>query len=350
MDELGTRARRELSPPWDDVREARVLTRLLSKADAEPTRRRRQRLMGLSLVAAIAIAGVGWKYWPAGATSSATAVPVAASVIPAGTSQLALADGSKAHLTPGAELEPLEQSARVVRISQRRGEVRYEVKPDATRLFSVRAHDVEVRVIGTIFSIAVEDDGVLVSVEHGRVSVQNGKRRVELASGETLRLSSEVVAAATQEPLVPLAPTGAPAVPSAKAVASAILPAAPATTPAELLSEADAARGRGDLALAERLLTALVGKHPSAPQATSAAFSLGRIQSARGNFAAAAQTFQKLRQRAPSGPLAEDALAEAANAVALSGQGSAARELARQYLGQYPKGAHAERMRRLAKP
>jgi TolA-binding protein len=350
MDEFGTRARKELSAPWDDVREARVLTRILSEADVEPARRRRQLLTALSLAAAFAIAGVGWRHWSAQVSPIATPLPVTASAVPSGTSRLALADGSKAYLMPGAELEPLEQSARVVRISQRRGEVRYEVKPDATRVFSVRAHDVDVRVIGTIFTVAVESGGVLVSVGHGRVSVQSGARRVELASGETLRLSSELVAAAAQEPAAPLPAASNPSVSSARTVASASDSAAAGTTPAELLADADAARGRGDLALAERLLAALVSKHPNAPQATSAAFSLGRIQSARGNFATAAQTFQRLLQRAPSGPLAEDALAEAANAVALSGQGSAGRELALKYLAQYPKGAHAERMRRLGKP
>jgi transmembrane sensor len=347
MDELGSRARRELEPAWDEVREARVLSRILTDADAArfPWRRVAAGVFAVAAAAALVVGSGRWLSSPAGTTPPiASAAPSQPTPALAGASLLSLADGSKAHLRPGAVLEPLEQSRQVVRIAQRLGEVRYEVVPDIARPFVVVARDVEIQVMGTVFTVNVEDDGVKVSVERGRVAVLNGARRVELASGETFRLST---AASASTGALPSEQRTAE-LPSSRVESAATKPAPSADLSAgDLLGQADAARSRGDLAAAERLLATLIARHPQAPQATSATFSLGRIQSARGNFAAAARTFQALRQRAPSGPLAEDALAEAANASALSGQAGAARSLADQYLSQYPKGAHAERMRRL---
>jgi transmembrane sensor len=350
MDELGTRARQELEPAWDDVREARVLSRIL--ADADESKLPWLRLAGSIVAVAAAAAlllGIGrFTSSPADPQRPvASAAPFPLASEQASSSLLSLADGSKAHLRPGAVLEPLEQTPHAVRIAQRQGEVRYEVKPDAARPFTVQAREVEIRVIGTIFTVNVESNGVSVSVERGRVAVQSGERRVELSPGETLRLST----ADSQSKVAPTGDVQGNGSPPASFEVAAPSAAAPvARSPAQLLTEADAARARGDLATAERLLGALIAEHPRSPQAASASFSLGRIQSARGNFAAAARTFQALRRQAPSGPLAEDALAEAANASALSGQGAAARSLASQYLSQYPKGAHTERMRRLGQP
>jgi TolA-binding protein len=350
MDELGARARAELEPAWDDVHETRVLSSILADA-GEPKAQRPRKAMGVLAVVVVAavaavVLGVGRFGGVPKTVKSAPVVVVEPAPIPElGSSVLSLGDGSKAHLRAGAELEPLEQTKQVVRIVQRRGEVRYEVKPDLARPFTVQARDVEVSVIGTVFTVNIEGDGVHVSVERGRVAVRSGERRVELSPGETLRLSSAESASAPIARFEDKAEDARAAQPQPSDVSSAA--AAAMRSPVELLAEADAARARGDLATAERALGALLAQHPRAPQAASAAFSLGRIQSARGNFTAAARTFEMLRRQAPRGPLAEDALAEAANASALSGQRASARSLAEQYLRQYPSGAHAERMRRL---
>jgi transmembrane sensor len=254
---------------------------------------------------------------------------------------LAFADGSQAHLEAGAEVRALEQSQKLVRLEQRRGAVRYEVTPNPERPFTISIQSVEVRVIGTIFTVAAEANGVRVSVERGRVAVSSGQRSVELAPGENVRLSFA-------EPPAP-APAEASSSRPAPAGGSSPPPSS-SSSAASLRDEADRARGRGDLAEAERLLSRLIKEHGSSPQAVSATFSLGRIQSARGNFAAAAETFESLRRRSPSGPLAEDALAEAANAWAMAGRTAQARALAAEYESRYPGGPHAERMRRLRAP
>ncbi len=347
MDELLARARTELEPPWDDLREARVLSRVLDEAGLAkelPAWRRPWLRAGFGGLAVAAVLAGVWLFSSAGSVprqaGPAPAEAVTATATPEASSLLALADGSKAFLTPGAEVQALEQSPRLVRLAQRVGTVRYEVKPDTQRPFTVVARGVEVRVIGTVFTVAVDPEGVRVSVERGLVAVTSGTRAVELSPGENLRLSSRDLPSEVSDKPVASASPVALTSPSAA-------PAGSGASPAVLMAEADAARARGDLAAAERVLGRLVAEHAGSPQATSARFSLGRIQSARGNFAGAARTFEALRQRAPSGPLAEDALAEAANAWALAGQSAQASALSTQYLARFPQGPHAERMRRL---
>jgi transmembrane sensor len=357
MDELLTRARNELEPPWDDVREARVLSRVLDEASLTRQPLWRRPMVGLGGFLAVAAAAAAMFLFlrapPAPRVPPAPTVTLAAPPSRDGTqarsretpSVLALADGSKAHLQPGAEVQTLEQSARLVRLMQARGVVRYDVKPDAERAFTIAAPGVEVRVIGTVFTVAVEDDAVRVSVERGRVAVKSGTRAVELSPGENVRLSRD-------DPSTSAEPEGVPERRASPEVAKTGPDpvAGAAQSPATLMQEADAARAKGDLAKAERLLARLLAEHQASPQATSAAFSLGRIQRARGNFGAAARTFEGLRRRAPAGPLAEDALAESANAWALAGDAAQARRRAAEYTASYPQGPHAERMRRLSAP
>ncbi len=349
MADVAMRARDELEPPWDDVREARVLSRVLEGASLPdhrtPAHRAKLIAGAVAVAAAAAVVGVWLRPPPRGISRPESSLPSAAA--PSSThaeagSVLALADGSKAYLKPGAELETLTQSVALVRLVQTRGEVRYEVKPDSARPFTIQIRDVEVRVIGTLFTVTAEPGSVRVAVERGRVSVKSGARQVELAPGESVRLgSADVAKDALPAPHPQPAPESATAAPA---------PTAAADSPAQLVEAADAARARGDLPAAEHALRQVLALHPSSPQATSAAFTLGRIQRARGEFAAAARTFESLRQHAPAGPLAEDALAEAANAWALAGQSGDARSLADQYLARYPRGPHAERMRRLSQP
>ncbi len=347
MDELAKRARAEFEPPWDDVREARVLSRVLESGGSEGQKPSARRVKWASAVVVVVAAAAALGLWlreparPASRSRIASPVTRASTAMPAEAgSVLALADGSKAYLKPGAELQAVTQSPAAVRLVQTKGEVRYEVKPDPQRPFTVQVRDVEVHVIGTVFTVSAEPGGVRVSVERGRVAVKSGEREVVLAPGENLRWSSSEAK-----------PENVPA-PHARSTTESSAGPQPSSSAAsasvvQLVEEADAARARGDLPAAERALRAVLSRYPRSPQATSAAFTLGRLQRARGDFGAAARTFDALRQHAPAGPLAEDALAEAANAWALAGQSAQASALASQYLARYPGGPHADRMRRL---
>lgn len=360
MNELLERARVEMQPAWDELREARVLARVQEARLPAASDWTASFKLALG-AAALAAAGVGvvWKLQSGvtGATEAtgAIAVPMAtasrsesalavpsnaAAAEPAKPSLWALADGSNAYLSAGAEVVAVEQSRQVVRLEQRLGSVRYEVRPDSDRRFTVLSHGVEVRVVGTAFSVAVEAGAVQVSVERGRVAVTNGAREVDLAAGESLR-----VARVEGTPTAP--PTAIFPSPPALSVENREGALRPAEAVAGLLEQADAARARGDQASAERAFATIVAQYPQDARAQSAAFSMGRLQRARGNFAGAAGTFKALRQKVPNGPLAEDASAEEANAWALAGQLTLSRSAAEQYIKRYPQGAHASRMQRL---
>jgi transmembrane sensor len=356
MDELVARARAELSPPWDELREARVLARVLAAAEApaQPTSRWfvPSALAGAALLLALALWLAPRHESKLGGESAQALAPARAALAGASSSVLLLADGSRALLEPGAEVHATEQSQQLVRLIQKRGRVRYDVSVDPGRRFVVAAASAEIRVVGTVFDVSLDGDGdgVAVAVERGRVIVASGEREVTLGAGESLRLSEgggvavrpmrgEPVAAASVEP-------GSVAI-HAPPSPAAHEPNRASPTVAELLQQADAARARGDAADAERAFARVFKEFPRDASASSAAFSLGRLQSARGAFGAAARTFDELRRRAPNGPLAQDALAEAASSWALAGNTGRARSLATEYLARHPGATHGERMRRL---
>ncbi len=330
MDERLRRAKDVLEPPWDELREARVLGRVLEQR--RTLRPQRSRLVWLAAAAAMAV-GV---LLLAVKVRTGTAPPRAASAttLPAEDPLLTLADGSFAHLSPGARVAQKEASPRAVRLLQSDGQVRYEVKPDASRPFEVLAHNVKVSVVGTVFTVTVDPAAVSVKVERGVVRVEDGARQVELRAGESLRVAGE--AAAPQA-----VPSNQPsALPSERALE-------PPPSVEALLAVADAARRSGDLPRAAQALERLVERYPSDPRAVSAWFSLGRVERARGRHVKAAQAFRACYQRAPGGTLAQDALAEQATSLAQAGQHEQARAAARQYLEQYSSGTHARRMQGL---
>jgi transmembrane sensor len=97
-----------------------------------------------------------------------------------------LHDGSLATpLDPSTELATIEDGARAALVELRRGRGRFQVVHTEGRTFSVRAGDVTVTVLGTIFSVERIADRIGVTVERGRVQVawSGGARR--LAAGES---------------------------------------------------------------------------------------------------------------------------------------------------------------------
>lgn len=84
---------------------------------------------------------------------------------------VALADGSSATLNTRSELHWIG-SPHDRRVVLKRGEVLFDVKPDATRPFRVLVDDAEIRVVGTTFNAYRKEDGTLtVTVIEGKVAV-----------------------------------------------------------------------------------------------------------------------------------------------------------------------------------
>lgn len=81
-----------------------------------------------------------------------------------------LVDGSKIALKPGASIE-VEIGPRFRRVHLIQGEALFSVVPDAARPFVVRSGGVEVRAVGTEFSVAQGADALTVLVTEGRIAV-----------------------------------------------------------------------------------------------------------------------------------------------------------------------------------
>lgn len=103
--------------------------------------------------------------------------------------QVELADGSVVRLDAASAIT-VSYSAQRRDIKLLRGQAFFEVKPDATRPFHVQAGDVDVRVTGTAFNVAVRPDGETVAVDHGSVQVRdvpgNTLLSPSLTAGQTL--------------------------------------------------------------------------------------------------------------------------------------------------------------------
>ncbi len=332
--------------PWDDARERRVLGRIehaLEQRGPQRTRDTKRWVIASATAGVLAVAAaVLLLLWPttpellelpAAGGGDRVAVAPLPSIPYATWPQLRLPDDSKAELRHGARVDVDVQRDELVRLHQHSGEVRYEVTPDRSRSFVVDAAGVEVRVVGTIFTVTLADDltQVEVEVERGLVEVDDGTRVAELGPGDALRLE-----VAAEDEVVLLDPDPATSRPRT---------AGPSIE--TLLADADAARARGDLPRAAAALGELVRRHSRDPRAYSAMFQLGKVERARGRDAAAAAAFSKCWKRSPRGALAEDARAEAAVSWKAAGRRDKARTSAEGYLGKYPGGTHATRMRRL---
>ncbi|AKF09104.1 FecR family protein [Sandaracinus amylolyticus] len=333
--------------------------------------------------------------------------------------------GAIAHATPGeghgvlrfaegSVATPLDASSELVVASVRddeivvdvvRGGGRFEVTPGLPRRFRVRAGEVVVTVLGTVFTVRREGAGASVEVERGRVQVSwEPDGSAVLGAGE-----SDAFPRAMATVTVASEPTSAPApVVEAEEIARAIVVDEPAHEPAprprdrraraverveptdeepELAPEVELAewralaeQGRFDegygLLLADssvlpsRDLEALMqaadvarlSGHPSEslaylrralavgrgdPRAPMVAFTLGRVllqQLGRPSDAAAA--FAQCRAMAPDGSLAQDALAREVEAWHRAGDAEQARERALEYLRLHPHGLRASAVRR----
>lgn len=360
---------------WDDVRERRVLTAVERRLEARAQARARNRR----------IAG-----WSGGLTAAAAAVALGVfGLVSAGTPEprsdrmqaatqalqdlevtepgpgtndtvgsdaptMAFADGSVARLRDDARIDIEVQTDDLVRLEQSSGTVRYEVTPNPARRFVVDAAGVEVRVIGTVFTVTVGGEAVAVAVERGRVAVEGSDRVAELGAGDQLTVgrsgsvagelgSSREVA---PDEIVVLAEDDGPQPESDRRAPRPPRPA-PAPSVGELLERADAARAGGRLDDAASALSELVRRHSRDPRAYSAYFQLGKVERSRGHHGAAASAFAACYKRAPDGALSEDARAEAAVSWLDAGQNARATKTAQDYLEQHPGGAHVARMKRI---
>ncbi|MDD5307510.1 MAG: FecR domain-containing protein [Deltaproteobacteria bacterium] len=325
---------REQPVHWDEVRERRVLARILSSWG---TARRRPVLWAAGIGTAVAGIALALAFGlssakigllpPAGGRSQETILP--------------LADMGRAALGRGVRISPEPQADGSLRVVQSLGRVRYEVDHAQGRRMVVVADRVEITVVGTVFTVDAELTRVSIRVERGRVRVDDGPRALEIGAGEELAVA---LGGATTAPA-----KNKPPVPSRVESVRPAEPDAPrAISMGDMLARVDEARRRGALARAATLLEEAVRSHQDDPQTAVALFTLGNVERARGNHIRAAEAYRRCWSFAPNGPMAEDARAEAAASWAAAGRADLSSDDARRYLSIYPGGVHASRMRRLA--
>ena len=119
--------------------------------------------------------------------------------------------------------------------------------------------------------------------------------------------------------------------------------------PSDLLLLADTARYAQEPNLAASVFSSLVKRFPQAPEATDAAFALGRLAYAQEQWSQSAQWFTEVVTRAPAGTLAPAAWGRLMESQERAADVVNARRSAKRYLELYPRGPHrglAERLLR----
>jgi len=378
---------REQPVPWDQVRKRRVLTRI--RAVRAFSRRRRvpwivAASVGVAAAATAVVLVLALGSPGRGADEPGPAAQGVAQVAQAEQpSTLELADVGRAFLHPGARVSLESRTSKRVELLQRKGKVRYEIERQVEREVVVLASGVEIRVVGTVFTVAIEDGRVSVTVDEGAVVVRDGRRELQIGAGEEVTVAGRgdvrAESDAAEEPVAeepveepPLEPTSAPRRPGKIATpdpapeeaveepegspteeeppAEEPAPESPeAATLSNLLEQVDAARKQGELVEASQLLDQIAEQFPRDPRAIAAMFTRGNVERALGNHRKAARAYSRCFELAPSGPLAEDAMAESAACWAEAGDAARASDAAWSYLERYPSGTHAGRMRRLAR-
>lgn len=168
--------------------------------EARRRRRVRRRIAGVAGIACLGLVGA-WLFPQAAATLAVPPIAAVSAVVIAPETRT-LADGSIVELRPGAEIrvEYGPSSRRVVLLA---GEVHFQVTKDAARPFVVVASGVEVRAVGTAFSVDLGKRAVDVLVTEGRVAVTSPPAAVEAApavamvdAGQGTTVSLEVAGAA----------------------------------------------------------------------------------------------------------------------------------------------------------
>jgi transmembrane sensor len=336
----------EITVHWDAARTERAL----GGARRKLARARHLRAVGGVAAAALSVACWFWLVRPLSVVRRAPVPSIMSATASAVVSpkRVEFPDGSLIDLVgerSNVQVRSVSDSRIEVELAE--GRARFQVTAEPQRQFSVRAGTVVVDVVGTEFTLDVQERRTEVSVRAGKVRVSwpGGEVLLEPGARETFPLAGTAVA--------PPAPADSSrAVDAAErfraharardyASAYRLL----ATTPTvvgngatDLMLAADVARLSGHPADAIPYLERVIREHRGSGQAPLAAFTLGRVLSGMGQAERAMEAFALVSTLSPKSPLGEDALARQTEMAYRGGDRVAARRLAEQYLASYPAG------------
>ena len=281
-----------------------------------------------------------------------------------------LVDGSKLKLDPQSRVEMGEETPAAVRLMLKRGRIDCDVTHREGRSFTVLSGGVEVRVVGTRFSVATEQDEnsvrVEVRVERGAVEVRGPGSPEEVTLVEAGRSWSRITKTSAlpkpttagggnAEPAIspPASPADSASSPSASGSASAPAneeaAAARAASPnpssartgdaRDLLEQASGLWREGRVREAAQAYQSLLTTYPRDPRAGLAAFELGRLRMDRlGDLAGAVRALERAVALAPGSSFREDALARLVTAYAGLHNQAGCQRTRDQYLREFPAG------------
>ncbi len=228
-----------------------------------------------------------------------------------------LVDGSSLKVEPRSRVEVGDRTPSALKLVVARGRIACDVTHREGRSFVVAAGGVEVRVVGTRFSVANEEAEagrrVEVRVERGVVEVRGagpGAEVVRVEAGHSWSQVTKTEALAAPEPEPAPEAEAEPIAPAPAGKPHAAHGARPAADARELFEQARGQWRAGHIAEAARMYQALLVSHPRDPRAGLAAFELGRLRMDRLNdMPGAVQALEQAVALAPGAELREDALA-----------------------------------------
>lgn len=336
------------------VSERQALWGGIQRQRSERRWRRRATVAGLALAASIAF------FVAAGPSMQEPSRVVHPTLIP---TTLTLPDGSRVISQPGAALAVAEGSAERIRIDLRHGQAEFDVVPNRDRVFSVLLPTVEIRVVGTRFTVVVEGgpgtQQSAVEVSHGVVEVRTlGSaellRRIEAGGRWSSEQAAEAPRPSVEEGSAKAA--GQPSTSSAEVTETgepSTEPALPQDEPgrgtsaseraAALFDEATRARRSGDFERAMAGYELLLRRYPKDRHAALAALELGRLKRYRAEDPRGAA--EALEQAADSEALGDDALAQLVLSYEQAGDQRRCRAAQRRYLERHPDGVHVLEVR-----
>ncbi|MBN1608651.1 MAG: FecR domain-containing protein [Polyangiaceae bacterium] len=298
--------------------------------------------------------------------------------------EIALSDGSRIRLSPGAHFEPLESSGESFTAIVTQGRADFDVRPGGPRHWVIECGLATVEVVGTAFACDRGPGRLRVVVSRGVVLVRGDRvpdRARRLSAGETLEVAGgtpgptpvavgTVAAPVLPEQVGPVAPEPASAMAhrtdgnSGAHLASArtwrdlarrgrhgeafaalgsegLRRESKQLGVNDLLALADVARLSGHPAEAVLPLERILNDFASDAQAPLAAFTLGRLQlDSLGHAHAAVSAFRKALALGIPRSLREDVRARLVEAYAKSGDTGAAQRAADAYHEEYPNGRY----------
>jgi transmembrane sensor len=365
-----------------------ALARIWQGIDARYPRPRR-RSTGLVFASALALSGAAAAVFllssrDAGPLKLSDGRPLASIAAPPEGTLVSMSDGSSIQLGSGTQFVAVLEN----------GTAGFEVRPGGPRRWRIECGLATVEVVGTHFSCERTPGTLRVAVQRGVVLVSGERvpnRVRRLAAGEAITVEEAprpAVAPAAVEP----SPSGAEVEAPAEQSESETAPSPPAKElhpraagqvswrelartgrhqeayaalgpkgivrearrlgVADLFALADVARLSGHPADAEAPLERILADHAGDPQASLAAFALGRLElDSLAKPARAATAFSRALELGAPRSLREDLRARLVEAYLRAGNRAAARSAAREYEREFPGGRYARSIEsRLSEP